>query len=211
MPVRKTSYGKNRKRTSKKRTVLPTRKQAMSYRHKTIHNTAICPDGERLINGKCSHANGVQFSGHTFTTKVPLSEVQRNTTGGNYLYLSYSRIESENFIPKVNREARNLSPSWIRYRSMSTSNIMRIADFLTTIPFDKRILKVVVGKAERAKVSTEATGRKLYNSILNDLPPSVRDFISDLSNEDDNDGGNQVTACGFVCWGIIVAIIIILL
>ena len=192
----------------KRRTVLPTKKQAMSYRHRTLLQTPICPEGQRLINGKCSSANGVNFSGHTYDTLSPMKQSdvgKRKSDDLTTITINVPEGKTLN-LNDINVRAQSMSPSWLKFQNVNTNTLSLIYEFLNNQTIPTQTLNILSDKMNKVKVSNELNGKKILNSMLNDVPNAWISFITDL----DDEGENQLMG-SFAFWMIFTVLVMICL
>ena len=193
MGVKLTRYGRKLAGGKKrKRTVLPTRKQAMSYRHKSIHNTAICPEGQRKINGACTDASGVGFnnsdlSGNNFSPS-------NNSTIPESVDIDYNE-----YIPMARQILSQHAPHWFKQKTLPKSHLIIAIELahLYSLSSDNNQFRKWTDMLTRANQLSEERGQAILNVIVNEsevYQNAVRSKLEELDNElgNDNDEENQV-------------------
>jgi len=207
MPARYTNYAKTLGKSKKKRTSRLTRKQAMSHRHRTIAQTRICPEGQRLINGKCSGTSGVGFSGTP--SEGTLSTNPDNISKGDWVIFNINPSDPQYSAANINNLIQSNSPIWMDNK-LNALTISKILRFLNGQRMQSYTLSVIEDKWNKAVNSNRNQGMRIIESIGRDLPQSWWDFINDHGQTNTNFMGLGPIATKWAIIGacIIIAIII---
>ena len=194
------AYKAGLKKGRKKRTTIPTRQQAMSSRHLSPRNTALCPEGHRMINGKCSDASGMDFSGRKYVKRKTMSNIPTNIKplwevkevgDSGLINLSNASVEfgSEEHWEEKLKQVRNileeLSPMWLRPNVVPVDKINKIVEYSNTILIERKQLHALYNKMKRVKTSPQSVGINLLKSSIKMLPLDTQKWISHQSSDND--------------------------
>ena len=196
MPVRGTKYGrqanKNTRISKKKRTIINRDMRPgfgrlnKSHRNRTIHNTPICPPGQRLVNGNCTDTSGVGFDGGTNNTLREVTDQDISVIGKGSDLTTVNNKEIT--VDDILRHFRNLKPYWIT-NNPRIETIQYFQGIVSIVPLSMRNVKSWVDIVNRAGRMTEPAGNSLILGLLNKIPKQIAISIDEYTNDD---GDNQL-------------------
>ena len=184
MPVKLTRYSRNLNKPIKKRTILQNRKKAIANRHKSPRNTAICPEGQRYINGTCTEASGVNFHG-SHDTRVSIKDIPKPS--GKEI-LNISNLDAVT----LQKELTNHLPHWLSKSSVSIDTIKIVIDYVETLSIEERKIKSIYDKVLRARRLEQKASIIVLNNIVASYPLVVQEWINDMNDN------NQVFGFGWL-------------
>ena len=184
MGVKLTRYSRDKARGKKrKRTILPTRKQAMFNRHRSTHNTPICPDGQRMINGACTDASGIGFNGNDLNGN-------NFTPDNNNLNSNYAKLDYNEFVPLAQQLLLKHTPSWFSQRQLPKSMLIisiELAHLYSVDGNNGKQFKKWTEMIDRANQLGKSKGQSIIQVIESESEPYRRAVINSLQQESEED------------------------